>query len=144
VFENLQLGLKGPRFRLRRPTRWSIDDMYALFPRLQERADARAGALSGGEQQMLTLCRALLGDPDVMLIDEPTEGLAPRMVDLVGETIQRLCERGIGIILVEQKLAISLQIAHRVHVMGHGRMVFEGTPDQLRAADAIRHEWLEV
>jgi branched-chain amino acid transport system ATP-binding protein len=118
--------------------------MYQLFPRLKERQNTAAGVLSGGEQQMLTLCRTLMGDPDLIMIDEPTEGLAPKIVDLVADYLKTLKERGISVLLVEQKLAIALEISQRVYVMGHGSIVFEGTPDDLRANGAIRREWLEV
>jgi branched-chain amino acid transport system ATP-binding protein len=139
VEQNLILGeKKGKR------SRWSLDDMYQLFPRLRERQNVAAGVLSGGEQQMLTLCRTLMGDPDLIMIDEPTEGLAPKIVDLVAEYLKVLKERGISILLVEQKLAIALDISQRVYVMGHGAIVFEGTPAELRANAAIRKEWLEV
>ena len=140
VRQNLMLGVKDPRA----VGRWSIDDMYALFPRLKERADQRAGQLSGGEQQMLTLCRTMMGDPDFVMIDEPTEGLAPKIVELVGEFLQEVRKRGISILLIEQKLAIALDISERLYLMGHGRIVFEGTPADLKANEAIRKEWLEV
>lgn len=139
VEQNLILGEKKGK-----KSRWSLDDMYQLFPRLRERQNVPAGVLSGGEQQMLTLCRTLMGDPDLIMIDEPTEGLAPKIVDLVAEYLKVLKERGISILLVEQKLAIALDISQRVYVMGHGAIVFEGTPDELRANAAIRKEWLEV
>ena len=139
VEQNLMLGEKKGR-----TSRWSLDDMYQLFPRLRERQNVPAGVLSGGEQQMLTLCRTLMGDPDLIMIDEPTEGLAPKIVELVAEYLKVLKERGISILLVEQKLAIALDISQRVYVMGHGAIVFEGTPDALRANAAIRKEWLEV
>ena len=96
--------------------------------------------LSGGEQQMLTLCRTLMGDPDLIMIDEPTEGLAPKIVELVGQFLQEVGKRGIAILLIEQKLAIS----QRLYLMGHGRIVFEGTPADLKANEAVRKEWLEV
>jgi hypothetical protein len=99
---------------------------------------------SFGEQQMLTLCRTLMGDPDLIMIDEPTEGLAPKIVELVADYLQALKNRGISILLVEQKLAIALEISQRVYVMGHGAIVFEGAPADLRANAAIRKEWLEV
>ncbi|SFM67343.1 ABC transporter ATP-binding protein [Rugamonas rubra] len=124
--------------------RWRLDDMYAMFPRLQERRQVAAGVLSGGEQQMLTLCRSLMGDPDLIMIDEPTEGLAPKIVALVAQYLQALKEKGVSVLLVEQKLAIALDISQRVYVMGHGAIVFEGTPQQLRADAAVRKEWLEV
>jgi branched-chain amino acid transport system ATP-binding protein len=139
VSQNLILGMKG-----KVAGRWSLDDMYKMFPRLKEREHTAAGVLSGGEQQMLTLCRTLMGDPDLIMIDEPTEGLAPKIVELVAEYLKELKNRGISVLLVEQKLAIALEISQRVYVMGHGQIVFEGTPDELRANGQIRKEWLEV
>lgn len=139
VEQNLILGEKSNQ-----QSRWALDDMYQMFPRLKERQNTPAGVLSGGEQQMLTLCRTLMGDPDLIMIDEPTEGLAPKIVDLVAEYLKELKNRGISVLLVEQKLAIALEISQRVYVMGHGSIVFEGTPDQLRQNDTIRKEWLEV
>ena len=115
-----------------------------MFPRLKERQHTEAGVLSGGEQQMLTLCRTLMGDPELIIIDEPTEGLAPMIVEQVAEYLKELKRRGIAVLLIEQKLAIALDIAERCYVMGHGRMVFEGTPAELRADAYIRKEWLEV
>jgi len=143
VEQNLILGEKKRERQGKKP-RWCLKDMYRLFPRLQERQHTAAGVLSGGEQQMLTLCRTLMGDPDLIMIDEPTEGLAPKIVDLVAEYLQALKNRGISVLLVEQKLAIALQISQRVYVMGHGVIVFEGRPEDLRANAAIRKEWLEV
>jgi branched-chain amino acid transport system ATP-binding protein len=139
VEQNLLLGEKSGK-----KSRWSMDDMYQLFPRLKERQHTAAGVLSGGEQQMLTLCRTLMGDPDLIMIDEPTEGLAPKIVELVAQYLQELKNRGISVLLVEQKLAIALEISQRVYVMGHGSIVFEGTPQDLRSNAAIRKEWLEV
>jgi len=139
VEQNLILGEKKGG-----TSRWSLADMYQMFPRLQERQHTQAGVLSGGEQQMLTLCRTLMGDPDLIMIDEPTEGLAPKIVELVAQYLHSLRERGISVLLVEQKLAIALEISQRVYVMGHGAIVFEGTPAELRANAAIRKEWLEV
>ena len=140
VHQNLQLGQKGSG----KGSRWSFDDMYAMFPRLKEREHTEAGVLSGGEQQMLTLCRTLMGDPDLIIIDEPTEGLAPKIVELVGEYLKELKNRGISVLLIEQKLTIAMNISDRALVMGHGSIVFEGTPDELRANNYIRKEWLEV
>jgi branched-chain amino acid transport system ATP-binding protein len=139
VAENLVLGLKG-----RRAGRWSFADMYELFPRLRERERTLAGVLSGGEQQMLTLARTMMGDPDLVIIDEPTEGLAPKLVALVGEFLKALQSRGISVLLIEQKLTIALDISQRLYVMGHGHMVFAGTPEELRSNRLIRQEWLEV
>ena len=140
VHQNLMLGEKDGK----KPNRWSFEDMYKMFPRLRERQHTEAGVLSGGEQQMLTLCRTLMGDPDLIMIDEPTEGLAPAIVQLVADYLMELKRRGISVVLVEQKLAIALQISDRVYVMGDRRIVFEGTPAELKADANIRKEWLEV
>jgi branched-chain amino acid transport system ATP-binding protein len=145
VHQNLMLGeKKGGRGAGKGQPRWSFDDMYRLFPRLKERQHTEAGVLSGGEQQMLTLCRTLMGDPELIMIDEPTEGLAPKIVELVAEYLRELKRRGLSVLLVEQKLTIALEVADRCLVMGHGRIVFEGTPAELRANGYIRKEWLEV
>lgn len=140
--QNLILGLKpGQKDG---GGRWSMDDMFDLFENLRNRADVEASVLSGGEQQMLTMCRTLMGDPDFIMIDEPTEGLSPQMTTRVGELLKEIARRGVSILLVEQKLSIALDIAHRVYVMGHGRMQFEGTPAELKGRDDVRKEWLEV
>jgi branched-chain amino acid transport system ATP-binding protein len=123
---------------------WKIEEMYGYFPQLKDRRNTAAGMLSGGEQQMLTMCRSLLGNPRVILIDEPTEGLAPKIVDVVTEVIRDICRRGVSILLVEQKLTIAMRVSQRVYVMGHGQIVFEGTPDDLRNSPDVRREWLEV
>ncbi len=140
VHQNLLLGQKRGVAR----SRWSFDEMYGMFPRLKERQHTEAGVLSGGEQQMLTLCRTLMGDPELIMIDEPTEGLAPKIVALVAGYLRELKRRGISVLLVEQKLTIALEVADRCLVMGHGQIVFEGTPAELRATADIRKEWLEV
>jgi branched-chain amino acid transport system ATP-binding protein len=140
VHQNLLLGQKGSG----KGSRWSFDDMYTMFPRLQERQHNEAGVLSGGEQQMLTLCRTLMGNPDLIIIDEPTEGLAPKIVELVGQYLQTLKAKGVSVLLIEQKLTIAMTISDRALVMGHGSIVFQGTPDALRADAYIRKEWLEV
>ena len=140
VAQNLLMGVK----RGQKALRWSLEETWRLFPQLRTRADAPGGALSGGEQQMLTICRTLMGDPDLIMIDEPTEGLAPQMVERIGELLQEIARRGISILLVEQRLVIALRISHRVYVMGHGRVVFEGTPAALMANTDVRREWLEV
>jgi branched-chain amino acid transport system ATP-binding protein len=142
VHQNLMLGQK--RHGGSKGGRWDFDDMYQMFPRLKERQHTEAGVLSGGEQQMLTLCRTLMGDPDLIMIDEPTEGLAPKIVELVGEYLRELKRRGISVLLVEQKLTIALEVSERCLVMGHGRIVFEGTPTALKADAYVRKEWLEV
>ena len=140
VRQNLTLGIKDTR----RAGKWRLDDMLAMFPNLAARADTAAGVLSGGEKQMLTMCRTLMGDPELIMIDEPTEGLAPLIVQQVGDLIAEIARRGVAILLVEQKLSIAMRISHRVYVMGHGRIVFEGTPAELKQNLAISKEWLEV
>ena len=140
VHQNLLLGQKGNG----KGSRWSFDDMYEMFPRLKERQHTEAGVMSGGEQQMLTLCRTLMGDPDLIIIDEPTEGLAPKIVELVGQYLQTIKARGISVLLIEQKLTIAMAISDRALVMGHGSIVFQGTPESLRADAYVRKEWLEV
>ena len=144
VHQNLLLGQKRSKTGGKNGGRWGFDDMYGMFPRLKERQHTEAGVLSGGEQQMLTLCRTLMGDPELIMIDEPTEGLAPKIVELVGEYLRELKRRGISVLLVEQKLTIALEVADRCLVMGHGQIVFEGTPAELRASGDVRKEWLEV
>ncbi|AWI85650.1 ABC transporter ATP-binding protein [Alloyangia pacifica] len=141
VEENLAIGVQkgAPGAH-----RWTVEEMYDYFPRLRERRGIRAGYLSGGEQQMLTICRSLLGNPRVLLIDEPTEGLAPRIVDVVMEVILDIGRRGVAVVLVEQKLTIALKVAQQVLVMGHGELVFLGTPAELDAAPDVRRNWLEV
>ena len=140
VRQNLMLGIKN----MRKPGRWSIDQMLEMFPNLARRADNAAGVLSGGEKQMLTMCRTLMGDPELIIIDEPTEGLAPLIVTQVGEMIAEIAKAGVSILLVEQKLSIALKIADRVYVMGHGEIVYSGTPADFATRDDIRKEWLEV
>lgn len=140
VRQNLLLGMKSSK----KEGRWKMDEMFEMFPNLAERADVHGGVLSGGEQQMLCMCRTLMGDPDMIMIDEPTEGLAPKVVEQVGKLLKEIASRGVSILLVEQKLAIAMQISQRAYIMGHGQIVWEGTPDKLRQADAIRAEWLEV
>ena len=140
VRQNLILGEKNAKTN----PRWNMEDMYNLFPRLRERADTPAGVLSGGEQQMLTLCRTLMGDPDLIMVDEPTEGLSPQMVENVAKLLTEIKSRGVAILLVEQKLTIALSISERLYVMGHGKIVFEGSPQALKDNQAIRKEWLEV
>ncbi|CAB1069976.1 mannosyltransferase [Alkalispirochaeta odontotermitis] len=140
VLQNLQLGSKS---RIQKG-RWSIDDVFELFPKLGERSNVQGGLISGGEQQMLTMCRTLMGDPNFIMIDEPTEGLAPKLVEQVGRLIEEIAQRGISVLLVEQKLNIALKISQRLYIMGHGKIVFEGSPDDLKADESVRREWLEV
>jgi branched-chain amino acid transport system ATP-binding protein len=140
VRQNLILGQKRPG----QNGRWRLDDMLERFPNLKQRAETAAGVLSGGEKQMLTMCRTLMGDPELILIDEPTEGLAPLIVRQLGELILEIAGRGVAILLVEQKLSIALKVSQRVCVMGRGRVVFEGTPGELTANDMVCREWLAV
>src|SRR5581483_3736912 len=140
VRENLLLGLKPGLSQ----ARWSLDEVFALFPLLRERIDAPGGVLSGGEQQMLTICRTLMGDPALIMVDEPTEGLSPQMVAKVRQLLQTIAQRGVSILLIEQKLTIALAISHRLYVMGQGRVVFEGTAQDLRDNAGVRKDWLEV
>jgi branched-chain amino acid transport system ATP-binding protein len=140
--QNLILGLKPGQKE--GAGRWTMENMFDMFSNLKERADVEASVMSGGEQQMLTMCRTLMGDPDLVMIDEPTEGLSPQMVTRVADVLQEIARRGVSTLLVEQKLSIAMDIAHRVYVMGHGKIVFEGTPDDLRSREDVRKEWLEV
>ncbi|PCI85366.1 MAG: ABC transporter ATP-binding protein [Hyphomicrobiales bacterium] len=140
VRENLILGIKN----MRKTGRWKIDDMFDMFPNLKRRADVSAGALSGGEQQMLAMCRALMGDPDLIMVDEPTEGLAPKVVDQVADLLTEIANRGVSILLIEQKLTIALKISARIYVMGHGRVVYEGTSAEFEKNEQVRKDWLEV
>ena len=140
VHQNLMLGQKGSDTR----TRWDFDDMYALFPRLRERQHVPAGVLTGGEQQMLTLCRTLMGEPALMLIDEPTEGLAPQVVEQVAAFLLTLKTERMSMVLIDQKLSFALAISDRIVVMGHGEVVFNGSPQAFDQHPEIRREWLEV
>lgn len=140
--QNLMLGLKpGQKDG---DGRWCMEDMFEMFPNLRQRADVDASVMSGGEKQMLTICRALMGDPDFIMIDEPTEGLAPKIVEQVGDLLVQIAARGVSILLVEQKLTIALRVSNRVYVMGHGQIMFEGTPEALQANAEVRREWMEV
>jgi branched-chain amino acid transport system ATP-binding protein len=141
VEENLRMGEQAAVVGA---TRWSMAQMFDYFPRLKERRDTRAGSLSGGEQQMLAICRSLLGNPRVILIDEPTEGLAPMIVTQVGECIADMRRQGVSVVLVEQKLAIAFKVSTRVCVMGHGRIVFDGAAEDLASSPALLAQWLAV
>ena len=140
VHQNLMLGQKGSATR----TRWDFDDMYVLFPRLRERQHVPAGVLSGGEQQMLTLCRTLMGEPALMLIDEPTEGLAPQVVEQVAAFLLTLKTERMSMVLIDQKLSFALAISDRIVVMGHGEVVFNGSTHAFDQHPEIRREWLEL
>jgi branched-chain amino acid transport system ATP-binding protein len=141
VDENLRMGEQPPR---NDTPSWTTDQMFNYFPLLKQRRKTKAGNLSGGEQQMLTICRSLLGNPQVLLIDEPTEGLAPKIVAVVKDAIRDIHRRGVSVVLVEQKLTIALKVSTQVCVMGHGRIVFQGTPDELTNNPQLLKEWLAV
>lgn len=142
VRQNLLLGRKGAIGAA--PHDPGFEDLFRLFPALRARQHVDAAVLSGGEQQMLSLCRTLVGAPELVIVDEPTEGLAPALVQQVGACLQEQRRRGMSVLLIEQKLAIALAISDRVLVMGGGVIVFEGTPQQLRRAPAVLQEWLLV
>jgi branched-chain amino acid transport system ATP-binding protein len=137
VRENLEVARRGTG-------RWSLEQVYALFPRLRERAGNRANKLSGGEQQMLAIGRALMSNPDLLLMDEPTEGLAPLLVREVGRVIAELKRSGLSILLVEQNLALALSVADRVHVLSRGQIVHTGTPAELMTNDDVKSRYLGV
>jgi branched-chain amino acid transport system ATP-binding protein len=141
VLENLRLGMLGAGVR---DGNGLIDEVLEYFPRLRERIDFKGRFLSGGEQQMLAIGRALVARPGVMLVDEPTEGLAPILVQGLTEILARINQRGTTILLVEQALEVALALSHRLYVMDQGRIQFEGTPDELRREPAIQQRFLGV
>ncbi len=140
VRQNLIIGMKSGT----ETSSWTKEDMFNLFPILKLRADVLGGNLSGGEQQMLAICRTLMGNPDLIMIDEPTEGLAPKIVQVLAEMFEEIKNRDVSILLVEQKLTIVLKISQRLYVMGHGHIVFEGTTKEFIENEGIRRTWLEV
>ena len=140
VEENLQVGAMLPRARSR--ARSTLAEVYAMFPRLSERQDQLAGTLSGGEQQMLAIGRCLMGQPDLIMFDEPSLGLAPTVVQEVFQTIRRLNERGMTILLVEQNVAVSLKLASHAYVLENGRVALEGSGEQLLSDDGVRRAYL--
>ncbi|MFJ2991537.1 ABC transporter ATP-binding protein [Pandoraea sp. NPDC087047] len=147
VSQNLQLGQRVANARSRTPNddrAMTLAEAFARFEELAPRRDAPAASLSGGEQQLLSLCRAMMAGPELLIVDEPTEGLAPRVVARIGRILTDLRATGVAILLIEQKLSLALSCAQRVAVMGRGVLVFEGTPGDLAAAPEIRREWLEV
>jgi branched-chain amino acid transport system ATP-binding protein len=137
VRENLEVARRGRG-------RWTIERVYEIFPRLAERADHRSNKLSGGEQQMLAIGRALMSNPELLLMDEPTEGLAPLLVREVGRVIGELKKAGLSILLVEQNLPLALSVADRVHVLSRGQIVHSGTPAELMANDEVKSRYLGV
>ncbi len=139
VLENLTLAA-----RTQDGTGWGLKRILTLFPRLRERTDHRGSKLSGGEQQMLAIARALMTNPDFLLMDEPSEGLAPLLVLELGDVLLELKQRGLSILLVEQNLPLALKLADRVYVLSKGRVVFEGSPQDLAAAEEVKHRYLGV
>ena len=140
VKENLELGKKKNKYGIK----WNLEELFDLFPNLKNRIDVQGGVLSGGEQQMLTICRSLMGCPKLMMIDEPTEGLSPQMVNNVEVLLKKISEKGVSILLVEQKLTIAFNLSQRLYVMGQGKVVFEGKPKEIENNHEIIKEWLEV
>jgi branched-chain amino acid transport system ATP-binding protein len=137
VRENLEVARAGSG-------RWTLERVYALFPRLRERAGNRANKLSGGEQQMLAIGRALMSNPALLLMDEPTEGLAPLLVREVGRVIGELKREGLSILLVEQNLPLALGVADRVHILSRGQIVYSGAPAALAADEDVKSRHLGV
>lgn len=144
VQQNLLLGQKKGARASHGQVGWTTGEIFDLFPVLKARRHAQAGVLSGGEQQMLTLCRTLMGNPDLLIVDEPTEGLAPQVAQQVAELLVLLRSRGLAVLLIEQKLTIARDVSDRCLVLGHGRVVFEGTPRALLDNAVVRAEWLLV
>ena len=145
VHQNLLLGLKkNTPLKNTQSSEALFQKIYSLFPKLQERQHALGASLSGGEQQMLALGRTLMGQPQLLVADEPSEGLAPQMVKTIAKVLKDLAQSGVAIVLMEQKLALALHIAHRTVVIGHGQVVFDGTPLELTNRPAICQEWLGV
>jgi branched-chain amino acid transport system ATP-binding protein len=137
VRENLDVARAGTG-------RWNLDRVYELFPRLRERAANRANKLSGGEQQMLAIARALMSNPELLLLDEPTEGLAPLLVREVGRILGELKREGLSILLVEQNLPLALGVADRVHILSRGQIVYSGVPAALAGDEAVKSRYLGV
>ena len=144
VQQNLLLGQTRDAMRRASARRWTLEDMYRMFAPLHERQHAPTGVLSGGEQQMLALCRTLMGNPDLVLVDEPTEGLGPKVVEQVASYLRQMKDCGIAILLIEQKLALAMAVSDRALVLGQGRIVFDGTPTALRSDNRLRQEWLAI
>jgi branched-chain amino acid transport system ATP-binding protein len=143
VRENLLMGMKSGK----KPTQnvgWTIERIYDLFPALKERDSFKGGYLSGGEQQMLTIGRTLMGDPQLILLDEPTEGLAPQVVEAVANVIREIHQSGVSVLLVEQAMEVIIELAETIFVMSKGEIVFKGTPEELTARPEISEKYLEV
>jgi branched-chain amino acid transport system ATP-binding protein len=139
VWENLDVAARGAR-----EGGWTVERVFGLFPKLRELMDRQGGFLSGGEQQMLTIARTLMGNPELLLLDEPSEGLAPLVVDHLRVQIGRLKRDGLTILLAEQNVGFSLDLADRVYVLEKGHIRFEGSAAEFRANDAIRQQYLAL
>jgi branched-chain amino acid transport system ATP-binding protein len=144
VHENLLMGIKGGEQENAGKGGWTLERVYTLFPRLEERRNQQGGILSGGEQQMLTIVRTLMGNPRVILIDEPTEGLAPLIVKDVLEMLSTVRKSGVTVLMVEQNFKAAIKIADRFYIMSKGQIVFEGDTASLLAAEEVRKNYLEV
>ena len=144
VHENLSIGIKGSEDAEKQGQGWTIDRIYDFFPLLKNRQNNKGGHLSGGEQQMLTVARTLIGNPKLILVDEPTEGLAPLIVKDVLEMLAAIRQSGVTILMVEQNFKGAVKIANRFYVMGKGKIVFMGSVEELMAAEDVRRNYLEV
>ena len=144
VHQNLLLGQKPGKLQNQIKEGWTIERAYALFPQLRARQTSKGGHLSGGEQQMLTIVRTLMGNPELLLLDEPTEGLAPMLVDTVSDVVREIHKAGISILLVEQGFEVILDLTTRAYVMSKGQIVFDGTSRELADNREVRETYLEV
>jgi branched-chain amino acid transport system ATP-binding protein len=144
VHQNLLLGQKPGKLQNQIKEGWTIERAYALFPQLRARQTSKGGHLSGGEQQMLTIVRTLMGNPELLLLDEPTEGLAPMLVDTVSDVVREIHKAGISILLVEQGFEVILDLTTRAYVMSKGQIVFDGTSWELADNREVRETYLEV
>lgn len=143
VHENLQIGIKPPR-EVQDYEPWTIERVFDSFTRLAERRENKGGHLSGGEQQMLTIARTLMGNPELILVDEPTEGLAPLVAEAVLEMLASISQSGVTILMVEQNYKAALKLAGSFYIMSKGRIVFKGDGQELIAAEEVRQKYLEV
>jgi branched-chain amino acid transport system ATP-binding protein len=143
VRQNLLLGMKSGK-KQKQEAGWTIEKVYHFFPELRQRDSIRGANLSGGEQQMLTIGRTLMGDPSLILIDEPTEGLAPQVVETVVNVIEEIHRSGVSVLLVEQSMDVVMELADSVIIMNKGEIVYKGTPDELRARPEIIETYLDI
>ncbi len=144
VADNLFLGIKGGKIRSNDPRVWTMERIFRHFPHLEKRAQQQGRFLSGGEQQMLTIGRSLMGNPELLLVDEPTEGLGPIMVQEVRDVLAGINKAGVSILLVEHNLKLAISLAARIYLMGKAHVGFSGTSEELQAQPAIRERYLEV